>query len=99
MSYETPDFWLPYLESLLGRPELVRIAPPVQTGHLHQVEVDGAHQLRGRGVCHLQAGEQHVVADAVGSGEDAKELLDILRDYGSNRAVQLGEQDISTIIK
>jgi len=92
MSYETPDFWLPYLESLLGRPELVRIAPPVQTGHLHQVEVDGAHQLRGRGVCHLQAGEQHVVANAVGSEEYGMEILDISWDYGSNRVVQLGNK-------
>lgn len=50
------------------------IAPPVQTRHLHQIKVDGAHQLRGRGVGHLQAGEQHVVANAVGSTQSGKAL-------------------------
>jgi len=40
----------------------------------------------------LQAGEQHVVANAVGSEEYGMEILDISWDYGSNRVVQLGNK-------
>lgn len=51
------------------------IAASIQTRYLHQIEVDGAHQLRGRGIGHLQAGEEQVIANAMGSMGVSEELL------------------------
>lgn len=58
-------------ETLFGRPEL----PPfgngvVKAGHPDQVKVNVAHELGGRGVGGLQAGEQLVVTQAVGFAVD-----------------------------
>lgn len=55
------------LETFFGRTELILITTSIQAGHLHQVEVNGAHQLRGGRVGHLQAREQHIIANAVRS--------------------------------
>lgn len=54
------------LEALLGVSEAAADGGPVfEAGHLDQVEVDVAHELRSGGVGGLEAAEQHVVADAV----------------------------------
>lgn len=54
-------------ETLLGSSELIVIIISRQTWDLHQIEINRTHKLRGRGIGLFQAGEQHVIADAVGS--------------------------------
>lgn len=54
-----------HLEPSFGRSKAIFFIAACQAGHLHQVEVDWAHQLRRRRVCTFEAGVEHIIAYAV----------------------------------